>query len=314
MLLLTAEKLVVSGFDIFIKVLGPVLIILALSLIGGVAYVFLAYIVPIMLETSVIFAALTTSFGLWILFNLVFNYYYCVMTNPGYLDMPQTSNTVEADPMLQDIDVEVGRTAENQCKKCQAEKPARAHHCQVCKRCVLAMDHHCPWMANCVGFMNYRYFFLFLHYMFWGCLFVVLVTSPLLVNGGYFISDSTGSLSLNWRSSSGAVMFPFTMCLAVGFAVSLLYSWHIYLVLSGQTTIEFYQNQMKRSQMARRGEVFSNRFDQGRVKNFQAVFGKGRYWFSWMLPRTSPPGSDGRFTHFKTEVDESLFERSDKII
>lgn len=30
------------------------------------------------------------------------------------------------------------------CRKCDAPKPERTHHCSVCKRCVLLMDHHCP--------------------------------------------------------------------------------------------------------------------------------------------------------------------------
>ena len=44
------------------------------------------------------------------------------------------------------------------CKKCDALKPLRTHHCSVCDRCVLLMDHHCMWTNNCIGLKNYKPF------------------------------------------------------------------------------------------------------------------------------------------------------------
>lgn len=31
------------------------------------------------------------------------------------------------------------------CRRCEAFKPPRAHHCKTCQRCIMKMDHHCIW-------------------------------------------------------------------------------------------------------------------------------------------------------------------------
>mmetsp|Transcript_4497 Transcript_4497/g.9958 ORF Transcript_4497/g.9958 Transcript_4497/m.9958 type:complete len:348 (-) Transcript_4497:418-1461(-) len=60
------------------------------------------------------------------------------------------------------------------CRRCQAFKPPRAHHCSICKRCIIKMDHHCPWVNNCVGIGNHKYFLLFIFYTSLSCAYSFL--------------------------------------------------------------------------------------------------------------------------------------------
>ena len=68
------------------------------------------------------------------------------------------------------------------CRKCEAFKPPRAHHCKTCgrlvmnlcntmitnllmyPRCIPKMDHHCPWTNNCVSYFTFPHFIRFLYY------------------------------------------------------------------------------------------------------------------------------------------------------
>jgi palmitoyltransferase len=68
------------------------------------------------------------------------------------------------------------------CRKCEAVKPPRAHHCKQCRRyifhinsqccrtltdicrCIPKMDHHCPWTTNCVSLTTFPHFLRFVLY------------------------------------------------------------------------------------------------------------------------------------------------------
>jgi len=74
-------------------------------------------------------------------------------------------------------------------------------------------------------------------------------------------------------------MFVFVMTLSVLVAVGMLLAWHLYLVVTAQTTIEVYYNRNKARHARMRGEVYHNEYDLGFQKNWQIFFGASKWWF-----------------------------------
>jgi len=112
------------------------------------------------------------------------------------------------------------------CRHCKQPKPLRAHHCTICGYCVFKMDHHCPWINNCVGQNNHRYFILFLTHLMFGSLYVCLTAIPIIFN-----SDVRKTTEFN---------FVCTLSL-VGFFLMIFFNgWNWFLVLRGNTTIEYW--------------------------------------------------------------------------
>ena len=104
-------------------------------------------------------------------------------------------------------------------------------------------------MFNVVGCMNYRYFFMFLSYVIVTCVYGLLLTAqPFLgfLNHDRELGRRIGNVgSAGFFSKRSATTYTFILALSIGIAVGLLFFWHLYLVLSAQTTIEFYGNQTK---------------------------------------------------------------------
>lgn len=118
------------------------------------------------------------------------------------------------------------------CKKCQARKPDRAHHCSTCRRCVLKMDHHCPWLATCVGLRNHKAFLLFLIYVSLFSLWSCAIAASWLWDE--IVSDTVYVETLMPVNYVVLAIIAGIIALVVG-AFTL---WHIMLAARGQTTIE----------------------------------------------------------------------------
>eukprot|EP00003_Mantamonas_plastica_P026826 TRINITY_DN560_c0_g1_i1.p1 TRINITY_DN560_c0_g1~~TRINITY_DN560_c0_g1_i1.p1 ORF type:complete len:263 (-),score=39.51 TRINITY_DN560_c0_g1_i1:530-1318(-) len=159
--------------DIFMMVLGPLLILLATSLISFVIYVFFYGVWGKLTGDSFFLKLFHITIDIWLMFNVFYNYYSVVRTKPG--SVPDSID-METGLVVDEVAPPKGEGFTKYCKRCKKHKPERAHHCHICKKCVLRMDHHCPWIHNCVGHFNHRYFVLFLFYMWVGCLYVGAVT------------------------------------------------------------------------------------------------------------------------------------------
>ncbi|TVY13344.1 Palmitoyltransferase PFA3 [Lachnellula arida] len=118
------------------------------------------------------------------------------------------------------------------CKKCQARKPDRAHHCSTCRTCVLKMDHHCPWLATCVGLHNYKAFLLFLIYTTVFCFLCFAVSATWvwreILNDGEYTESLMPVNYVMLAVISGII----------GLVLAGFTGWHILLASRGQTTIE----------------------------------------------------------------------------
>jgi len=274
--------------------------------------VYFRILMPLAYDTSTPSGKLHLALGACLSFNILFNYAQCVRTDPGA--PPDLFDAAEVGAEGGGPLVLVNETPSRQrwCRKCQNVKPVLAHHCSVCGRCVLKMDHHCPWMNNCVGLRNYRYFFLFLFYLWLGCAYAVamcygpvagepdieLLRMLLARYLGYSYerrhSSTVHGVPLS-EAQRSAVLFSLILAFSVFLALSLLLFWHVFLVFTAQTTIDFYTNREHARAARRAGRVWANDCDLGPSRNWQEAFDE-RGWFWWLLwaaPRLRPHMGSG---------------------
>ena len=156
-----------------------------------------------------------------------------VFTNPGSTtnDSGYSTLPTQAPPRATSFTVKSNGELRF-CKKCQARKPDRAHHCSTCRRCVLKMDHHCPWLATCIGLRNHKAFLLFLIYSTLFCLYCVTVSGSWVYSEIFNQTEYVDSLMpINFILLS-------VLSGVIAVVVGAFTSWHILLASRGQTTIE----------------------------------------------------------------------------
>lgn len=157
------------------------------------------------------------------------------------------------------------------------------------------MDHHCPWIGNCVGFHNHHYFILFLVYLFAGCVYASSMSFyP-------FILAIDSNKPWPYETTRSAVVFSFVLAVAVACSLMFLGGWQVFLVISGQTSVEYYIHKDYANTAHAMGRTYRNPHDLGTKKNFQQFFGVNGsgWWFAWLVPGMANP------VHLASSLHES---------
>jgi hypothetical protein len=95
---------------------------------------------------------------------------------------------------------------------------------------------------------------------------------------------------LPYREEKTLLTLSFMLCMAVGAAVLLMCSFHLYLTLTAQTTVEFHANFANKRRAKQSGQKWKNPYSRQSARaNFEQVFGGQRPWFLALLPSTREP-------------------------
>eukprot|EP00457_Paulinella_chromatophora_P007574 gb/GEZN01007597.1/.p1 GENE.gb/GEZN01007597.1/~~gb/GEZN01007597.1/.p1 ORF type:complete len:420 (+),score=46.73 gb/GEZN01007597.1/:98-1357(+) len=157
------------------------------------------------------------------------------LTDPGIL--PRNKPDPGPYPEGQVMFVSTGRANAVQmkfCYTCNIYRPPRCVHCSLCDNCVEVFDHHCAWLGTCVGKKNYRTFSLFLYFL-TGLDLLVVVGSVLHIL--YLIQvENMSALDVFKKQPMSYILALYAFFF--GFFVLALTGYHVYLVVTGQTTHE----------------------------------------------------------------------------
>ena len=262
----------------FCKLVGLGCCVSAVCLIGWVSYTYFFTLCPVVFQAFSLSWLLCTALGLFILGNILYNYYKVTFSDPG--------NPKDSYPSF---DKTLAEATKTYCDKCEYLKPPRTHHCSICNKCVLRMDHHCPWINNCVGLNNHKYFYLFMVWIILGCVFVVAVSFPTFI--GIFKKDPQVT-ELLLKPEKRKILIAFVVCVSVSFGVGLLAAFHTYLIITNKTTIEYYSSGTK-SRM--KGQL--EEYNLGRKKNWEMILGKNKWLVCWMMPYCLTQDNSKDFSH-----------------
>lgn len=286
-----------DGLPLAFKIISPVFILVAIGITGTAVYQWFHLIMPMYGPPYTMFYFISTIFGMFLVSQILLNYYKCISVSPG--NPGQTASHIIVD-----------RDEEYYCKHCKCVTGEDSQHCFLCGKCVSDLDHHCPWIMNCVGRDNHKYFFLFLFYVTIGCIYMACFSVPPF----YVITYKHKRFSKFQprRIDSGMLSLCSVLPLTLSFAVGGMMLWHFYLLASAQTSPEFAINCHHRLRAYKQGKKFSSKKDLGFVKNWQTRFGleNNNFWYIlWLFPFLYTP-SVNTYNNIDMQGEISDIERT----
>jgi palmitoyltransferase ZDHHC2/15/20 len=131
---------------------------------------------------------------------------------------------------------------------------------------------------NCIGFMNRKFFILFLYYATFSCTVVSVVAPSGILRAINDIEEDQSFSGIVWLAST---LFGYLLCLLHALVLAIFAGFHTFLVLRNRTTIEHSDPC---------GDDLY-RFDRGALRNWRAVFGSRP--FLWFVPVALGREGDG---------------------
>ena len=184
-----------------VYLLGPILICLALSIIGLMSYSFFGILVPMLKlkhANNLWRVYLHSTWVIWLVFNILFNYACCVFTKhndntyqtvlrqlatASRLEYPETTEAMQLyKNRISELLTSRLRASNNNnvrtwqllgpfewgyCSYTHTPKPPRSHYDHVSQQLILNLDHYCPWMFNA---STYCIFIHFIRSFIYSCL------------------------------------------------------------------------------------------------------------------------------------------------